>query len=852
MKIADFGTSKRVTNTALRTICGTQGYVAPELLKILPRKFKGGEIDAFTYALDMWSLGCLVHELLTSQTPFRELPEDLDDTSEIESGFTTIGSEVDMSRLCDYCHGRIDFPLEALHSALVAQPGINFVKSLLVANPDERATATHALRHPWLANTDYVSAWYTTVEKECTNMGVRLEFPLDKSVIRRLRVTDIAEYIPRPGTTTLTDVLGQALSKNSYSIAAMVLNSPARRTEKNSAEDFEALFEQAVVQRQSRWVEVLLSSGRDVNRPLVSGKTALEVAVTDGGLEMVKVLLNHNAEADAEPTDGAGSRVLPMAVESGFAEIVALLLASKADVHSWVSGPGAVLLTAIDRKDTETVDRLLQHGADVNVEVDGRTPLQTAAKQGNITLVQLLLTHNCEVNSKPHGDSGLTPLQAAAWGGHLEVVTLLLANGAQINAEPAPTAGMTALQAAAEQGHLGVVKILISNGANIDAPPSLNGWTALQAAAKGGHYAIVKQLCDNGAYINAKPSRTGRTAIQAAAEHGHIDVAEILLAAGADVNASPSAVNGCNVLEVPVNDNNIAMVELLLRYHANARPNLSGVNGRKTLFDIATNKNHTEIVKLLSDNMAETSAKVIELLGLFADIVLSVILIFEQPRGVNHGQSAVNVLGSPSLRSIPRRLLRSVLNGTRIRDIPWTLLLTLNIYHPLNLLINRKERRKPSKYTNWAVITQTTLIRTAVALILTEGAAVKPIPSKYTTWPLFYVELFMGLLSKALLYRGRGQSLHWFFAGPIGTTIVRLRFIQYNAESLKYTSLAACLAGPLAEFVIALVHPHWAVDSIGSFNTVREQGLQQMLHLGYRHYRRAMATRRARAGGNSS
>lgn len=483
--------------------------------------------------------------------------------------------------------------------------------------------------------------------------------------------------------------------------------------------------------------------------------------------------------------------------------------------------------------------------------VDGRTPLQTAVKQGNVTLVQLLLTRNCEVNSKPHGDSGLTALQAAAWGGHLEIVTLLLANGAQINAEPAPTAGLTALQAAAEQGHLAVVNMLISNGANIDAPPSLNGWTALQAAAKGGHSAIMKQLSGNGTCVNAKPSRTGRTAIQAAAEQGHIDVAEILLAAGADVNAPPSPVNGCIVLEVPVKDNNIAMVELLVRYHVNARANPSGVNGGKTLLDIATNKKHTEIVKLLSDNMAESSAKVIELLGLFADIVLSVILLFEQPRAVNRGHSALNVLGSPPLRSIPGRLVRSVFKGTRIRDIPWTLLLTLNIYNPLNQLINPKERRKPSKYTNWAVITQTTLIRTAVALILTEGAAVKPTPSRYTTWPLVYLELFMGLLSKVLLYRGRGQSLRWFLAGPIGTTIVRLRFIQYNAESLKDTSLAACLAGPLAEFVIALVYPHWAVESIGSFNNVRVQGLQQMLHLGYRHYRWAMATRRARAGGNS-
>lgn len=76
-------------------MCGTQGYLAPELLRILPKKFSGGESEQFTYALDIWSLGCLVHELLTSETPFCELDFDPD---EIESGFTTLEPQVDMGR----------------------------------------------------------------------------------------------------------------------------------------------------------------------------------------------------------------------------------------------------------------------------------------------------------------------------------------------------------------------------------------------------------------------------------------------------------------------------------------------------------------------------------------------------------------------------------------------------------------------------------------------------------------------------------------------------------------------------------------------------------------------------------
>lgn len=275
--------------------------MAPELLKLLPRKFKTGELEEFTYALDMWSLGCLVHELLTTQTPFRE---DFDATTEIESGFTTVGSEFDMGRFCDYCQGRIEFPVETLHSAHVTEQGIDFVKSLLVADPDERATAIHALRHPWLANTDYVSPWYSAVERECSSMQLGLNFPLDKTFMRRVRTMDIAEYITRTGTTTLTSVLRQALTNGCYPIAAMLLSSPTRRAEENSETDFEVLFEEVVIRMQPGCVKVLLSGGRDVNRALVSGKTALEVTVTQGNLEIVEVLLNFHADANApsQPT----------------------------------------------------------------------------------------------------------------------------------------------------------------------------------------------------------------------------------------------------------------------------------------------------------------------------------------------------------------------------------------------------------------------------------------------------------------------------------------------------------------------------------------------------------------------
>lgn len=149
--------------TALRTRCGTPGYLAPELLGLLPRKYVAGEVEVFTHALDMWSLGCMVHELLTLKPAFCDAltPEE---PTVIESGFTdsSSGLEVDMGILYPYCQGAADFPTEILRSSLVEDAGINFIKSLLAAAPGDRATATLAQHDPWLADTGYVSEWYTT------------------------------------------------------------------------------------------------------------------------------------------------------------------------------------------------------------------------------------------------------------------------------------------------------------------------------------------------------------------------------------------------------------------------------------------------------------------------------------------------------------------------------------------------------------------------------------------------------------------------------------------------------------------------------------------------------------------
>lgn len=140
----------------LRTRCGTQGYIAPELLGLLPRRLRGRARHEFSHAIDMWSLGCLLHEMLTSQTPFLQADDDDDD-----DGFTDMTGldfipDTDMEALHEYCQGRATFPIEILQASGVSRYGIGLIKRLLMANPTERPTAIRALQFRWLIDDESI------------------------------------------------------------------------------------------------------------------------------------------------------------------------------------------------------------------------------------------------------------------------------------------------------------------------------------------------------------------------------------------------------------------------------------------------------------------------------------------------------------------------------------------------------------------------------------------------------------------------------------------------------------------------------------------------------------------------
>ena len=128
VKLGDFGISKQIqpqATTALHTQVSTRIYAAPEVLGL----DSNCETSVYTNSVDIWSLGCVMYELLV--------------------GIRLFASETQVSL---YFFGKLPFPEDELKglSPPTDGAGISLLKSMLAIQPEDRPTAAGALANEWL------------------------------------------------------------------------------------------------------------------------------------------------------------------------------------------------------------------------------------------------------------------------------------------------------------------------------------------------------------------------------------------------------------------------------------------------------------------------------------------------------------------------------------------------------------------------------------------------------------------------------------------------------------------------------------------------------------------------------
>lgn len=163
----------------------------------------------------------------------------------------------------------------------------------------------------------------------------------------------------------------------------------------------------------------------DINTPFANGRYPLHEAAEKGRVIILRSLLKHGTNIDAQ--DNTGASPIDLAILAGKTQAAEILLEAGAKYDA-----SQLLLQAAqkDVSDRDIVRFLARHGANLEIQDDaGNTPLLLAVANNNHRLAQHLVEQGANVNAQRK--DGLTVLQVAQQTASSEIQQLLQRQGAQ-------------------------------------------------------------------------------------------------------------------------------------------------------------------------------------------------------------------------------------------------------------------------------------------------------------------------------------------------------------------------------------------------------------------------------------
>ena len=231
---------------------------------------------------------------------------------------------------------------------------------------------------------------------------------------------------------------------------------------------------------------VLVEHKADVNSQDKLGKTPLHLLLEDNGrdnddiLDLTRLLLEHNSDVDIRTT--TKWTALHAAAFLGRLEIVRMLLDLDADPNAETKGSETPLgLVSRGRYNSQ------EHGA---------------------SIARLLLERGADVNGNASTKDLVTPLHSAAFNGRLEIARILLEHGANPNAENEEREMALHFVSGgkydSEQDGVGIARLLLEHGVDVHVQ-NKNLYNALHLAAFWGRLQVAQVLLTSFKKIKIHP-----------------------------------------------------------------------------------------------------------------------------------------------------------------------------------------------------------------------------------------------------------------------------------------------------------------------------------------------------------
>jgi serine/threonine protein kinase len=469
-KLTDFGIARGEmlnTMTATGVMMGTPYYMSPE-------QANGERGDARS---DVYSLGCLVYQLLSGDVPFSGdtplaiLRRHVEDVAKpLKARLPGIPDAVNM----------------CVEQAMAKEPGQRFADGNAFALALLKTLPTATAEIPQQA-----SSVEEAPKPTVTNSNLAPSQPMVPS--KRSRYLD--KVTMTFGAVAVVGLIAVAFLLGNRSADSIVVET-VEVIKEVKGDTVEVIKEVKTIELAIKaTVEAAISATTTAKEPNVAeaaatpvgGWTPLHWAAADNSLDVVRLLIDSGTDIDAKSHQG-DKTPLHMAAQKNSLDSARLLIELGANIHAKDNKGETALLIAAQRNFLDFATLLIDSGADIEAKNKwDETSLHFAAENNSLDVARLLIDSGAELG---------IALGRAASRNSLEVATLLIDSGADIEY----------LHTAAQHNSLDVARLLIDRGADIESggswgctPLCAANWLADCAACLDKENDVARLLVERGA-----------------------------------------------------------------------------------------------------------------------------------------------------------------------------------------------------------------------------------------------------------------------------------------------------------------------------------------------------------------